>query len=243
MSWRGALPWSRQQRRSDHDSQDLLKRLGLSVVKDEKLDERVKNLEQFHKYVEAVSQPKGKAAEERAASLRDQLQLINKQLQMISVPWGRAGSVSWYAEAMRGWTGIHTITVDIADSVLALMRRSEYAQAWHNQSGQTGQPNNPGPEGRDAHGQEQSGQDVPERQKEELFAKLQHFVTRFYVRYAMLIASISWFGEDVAPSWSAVVQYPFMPYGGERAVFQGGYERSDEDNAEHGQQADNGGDA
>lgn len=44
--------------------------------------------------------------------------------------------------------------------------------------------------------------------KKELDQKVFHFFTTVYLCYALLLAEISWYGDDVRPSWSTVIQQP-----------------------------------
>ena len=211
-----------------------LNRLGIEIVKDIKLEERLRRLQVLVNELQSIGEVEGDSYEERLMSLRRRLEQINQMLHEVAIPWGRAGSEQVYAQAMRGWSGLHTMVLDAADSFLRLMRRAE-------------EPANPSPApryrvepyGADKPEQPDKSQQgggngeravtvgsllaeqiaksldpykeyggPPERQKKELYDKFRSFVVRYYVRYAQLIIQISWRGEDVAPSWSATIQQP-----------------------------------
>jgi hypothetical protein len=214
MSWRNAFDWltggTPKEEEGAATIQQQLKALGFSVVTDDKLRQRIAALREFHDSIEKLAQPEGENPRERVESIKRHMQFVNQQLGEIAIPWGRGGSEASYNEAMWGWTGIHAMSLDFVDSILHLIETpgTELPQA--------ADPENPGlhrPAG---------GAQSPERQQEELYQKLQHFVTSFYIRYAQLILTISWRKEDVAPSWIANVQYPFMPEGSPRIIEQGG---------------------
>jgi len=186
-------------RKSSPAERDELKELGLNIIKDRKLDDRITDLKEFNILLKRMKQPKGKTYEEKLQWLMDQVDAINEMLSEISIPWGRAANEQAYAKAMGGWSGLHSLTLDAGNSFLRLMERSEQAQ----------------PKKEITSRSETQFAQRENRQKRELFDKYQSFVTRYYVRYAMLVAAISWRSQDVAPSYSVVIQQQMMPgYGG-----------------------------
>jgi len=170
-------------RREETDFNGQMKRLGLYVYNDEKLATRIEMYEDFHQYVQkctALDPDPEKALEE----IIQQTHEINNKLHQLAVPFGRAGSENWYAEAMSGWSRLYSMMVQINEAGKAL-------QALYSES--RGNPN------------------APYVQKKEVVDKIKTLYQDIFLRYALLIAEISWMKEDVSPSWSAVINQPTPP--------------------------------
>ncbi len=156
---------------------DQIKTLGLHVISDEKLAARIDMYQDFHEYLRNCT-AEGGTPEETLELTLQQTHDINDKLHQLAVPYGRAGSESWYAEAMRGWSQLYAMMLQALESVRNLISKISS----------------------DSH--------EPEAQKRELVRKVRTLFQNIYVRYALLIAEISWMREDVSTSWSAVIVQP-----------------------------------
>jgi len=112
-------------------------------------------------------------------TIEAQVHAVSDTLHQVAIPFGRAGSEKWYAEIMRGWSTLYTVMLDIVHSARSLLERGD-AAGWHGS----------------------------EAGRRELIGKVWNFFQNVYMRYALLIAEISWFHEDVSPSWSTVIMPP-----------------------------------
>jgi hypothetical protein len=172
------------------DIQDKLEKLGVSVISDERVMKRIELFQDFHKAIEECTMlPPELPPEEKVDKMAEYIHIINDMLHSMAIPWGRAGDENWYSQMMSGWSTIHTRTLDLIGTVKNLMKRLENEKAKTNDK-------------------------APYIQKEELVRKLKSFIETFYLKYALLIAEVSWMSRDVAPSWSVTLQQPqVMPYG------------------------------
>lgn len=119
------------------------------------------------------------SAEKSLEMIEEQTHVINGVLHQVAIPFGRAGSEKWYATVMSGWSTLHTKMLDIVHSAKSLLERGK------------------------------EGRFVTESEKRELVAKVWNFFQNVYLRYALLIAGLSWYREDVSPSWSTVIPQPY----------------------------------
>jgi len=152
-------------------------RLGMMILNDEKLLARLGVYEDMHNIVRQMSIS---TAEKSLEVIEEQVHIINSALHQVAIPFGRAGSEKWYAEAMRGWSTLHTKMLDMVSAARSLLERGN------------------------------GGRFATESEKRELIGKVWNFFQNVYVRYALLISSVSWYREDVAPSWSTVISQPFL---------------------------------
>jgi len=167
---------------------DQMKKLGLYVYNDGKLATRIEMYEDFLRYVQqqtALDPDPEKALEE----IIQQTHEINNKLHQLAIPFGRAGSEKWYAEAIRGWCNLYSMMVQVNEAGKSL-------QALYNEI--------------------EGNSKIPYLQKKEIVNKVKTFYQREFVKYAQFMAAISWRKEDVAPSWSAVIHQPTPP--AERAL-------------------------
>lgn len=160
----------------DESFHTKIDRLGMAILNDEKMMARLGVYDEMH----TLMRQAGPSRPDRSLDLiEEQAYNISDALHQVAIPFGRAGDEKWYAEAMRGWSTLHTRTLDMIHSARALLERAE-ATGWHGS----------------------------ESERQELIGKVWNFFQNVYVRYALLIAEFSWYREDVTPSWSAVLTQP-----------------------------------
>jgi len=161
-----------------------LKRLGLTTITDEKFGARTSLYENFCEY---VTQSHGIEGEAIAVldTITSRISQINNVLHQAAIPYGRAGTSKGYSKLSSGWSELYTRTLDVATSVKNSIRNIE---------------------------QEKTACQ-PGIQKDELVLKLRYLFEAYYLKYALIIASVSWMAEDVAPSWATVIVTPPVPQG------------------------------
>ncbi len=170
---------------------DELKTLGLHTISDQKLEGRIVEYADFHEHIKECSEMSiTLTPEAKLEMISKHVHNINAKLHQVAVPWGRAGDTSWYAEAMGGWSTIQTRSLDMITSTRIIIAKSEK-------------------EGKASY--------ASVIQKEEIVAKLCYFFEVFYLKYALLIAEISWRTEDVSPQYAVTVVMPKSDrdYGGQ----------------------------
>lgn len=168
----------RQEQQGDTGFYGRVDRLGMTILNDEKLMARLSVYGDMHEFIKDARKI---GSEHSLDMIEEQVHAINDALHQVAIPFGRAGSEKWYAEAMRGWSTLYTVMLDIIHSVGSLLESGERPD------------------------------------KGELIRKVFHFFQNVYMQYAMLIAEISWYREDVSPSWSTVIMPP-MSFGMERGL-------------------------
>ncbi len=152
-------------------------RLGMTILNDEKLMARLGVYEELQTL---ISEDLSAGLPEDLDDIDDQARKINEVLHQAAIPWGRAGTERWYAEAMRGWSTLYTRMIDITSSARSMIGKG--------------------------------GAKASDSEKRELINKVWNFFQNIYVRYALLIAELSWYRDDVSPSWSTVImQQPQFP--------------------------------
>jgi hypothetical protein len=171
--------------RQDNKPKRTLEQIGVFTIADEKVRQRIeeyKNLDGYIKNLLIIPEKdeqtkKRLAPEAKIAVIIENLQLVNGKLHEISVPWGRAGTETWYAEAMIAWSTLSTIVINIANDTRSQLQRIGRQQETHS-----------------------------EQAKSELVSKLHTFITLIFVKYAQIVYSISWYRDDVANAWAITVQ-------------------------------------
>ena len=158
-----------------------LKRLGLTTITDEKFGARTALYENFCQYV-TESQVFDGDAIVVLDEITGRISQINNVLHQAAIPYGRAGTSSGYSKLASGWSELYTRTLDVASSVKNSIRNLEHEETAYQ----------------------------PEIQKSELVLKLRYLFEAYYLKYALVVASVSWMREDVAPSWATVIQAPPM---------------------------------
>jgi hypothetical protein len=159
-------------------------KLGLTVISDERLRERLENYKKLYDYIQKHSGvvPFGDATpEEKLNKLNDFVHNVNTTIQSLAIPWLRAGDEKVREGGrliVRGWSRLYTLILD-------MLTTSKHLLATIGEKERTIEPT---------------------LLKEELIRKLISFIQKFYIPYALMIAGASWLREDVSPSWNVVVQ-------------------------------------
>lgn len=78
----------------------MLERLGISVYESKELAERVKKIGELHALVTEVVEDK---PEKKVKRLWERNHLVDLKMREASIPYGRAGDIELYREAMLGW--------------------------------------------------------------------------------------------------------------------------------------------
>jgi len=160
---------------------ESLKRLGLTTITDEKFGARTALYQNFCQYVTDSQGIEG-AAITVLDEITGRISQINNILHQAAIPYGRAGTSSGYSKLANGWSELYTRTLDVASSVKNSISNLE----------------------KEEHAYQ------PEMQKEQLVLKLRYLFEAYYLKYALIVASVSWMKEDVAPSWATVIMAPPM---------------------------------
>jgi len=161
-----------------------LKRLGLTTITDEKFGARTALYENFCQFVTESQGIEGEAIVV-LNEITSRISQINNVLHQAAIPYGRAGTSKGYSKLASGWSELYTRTLDVASSVKNSIRNIEQEKTAYQ----------------------------PEMQKNELVLKLRYLFEAYYLKYALIIASVSWMAEDVAPSWATIIQAPPMMQG------------------------------
>jgi phage pi2 protein 07 len=143
----------------------------MTILADEKMLVR---LDIYKDMLNIVQTMNTTADNQTLTQIEDTTHKINNLLHQVAIPFGRAGDKYYYAEAMKGWSTLHTRMMDLIQAAKTLNEKWQGSKS----------------------------------EKNEMEQKVFHFFTTIYLRYALLIAEISWYDDDVRPSWSTVVMNP-----------------------------------
>jgi hypothetical protein len=186
--------WLRRlfERQQPPSIRDELKNLGLNVLSDRNLEQRLRVLNTLHDFFD-------KPIEEHLKELkipeptpldklnveREILKAMNRCMKLTAVPYGRAGDVDAYREAMKGWEMLYHIAWDILDTVERSIKTY------------------------------QERENALKIDAEDMAQKAWNFLKIEVFPYGMMIINFSFFSRDVAPSYAAIVQqlpqYGFGP--------------------------------
>ena len=137
----GLFDWIRKNKekeKTEHPRLTELAQIGILVGRSDELEKRLKQREQFYEklnaFQENLTDEKGKLLppEKQIEAMLKGLDEIDRLLKQSSIPWGRAGSVDWYRQAMSGWEGLLAIAKSDVLVCLNILRRekSRYLDAW-----------------------------------------------------------------------------------------------------------------
>jgi len=134
------LPWAK---RKDRELIEL-KDLGLKIHADNRLEERIKQIELLHLAIEGnlnlpleEEAPEFKVVQEihellesadpgnKIMGLKKQLNLLDRILRTAAIPWLRAGDGTVTARILHGWEGLYSKTKGVINSVENIIRRGE----------------------------------------------------------------------------------------------------------------------
>ena len=207
--------------------EESLSKLGIDVVSDKKLEERIRLINDLHELIESPilsDEPL-----ERIAELRDRLQWVNRTLKIVAVPYGRAGEQLTYRQAMQGWEILYSVAMDIINTVEAMVKAASQQEQFEIAMLDSEQAVKQVQElldngNADAEEIVDSLTENSEEQVQEFFAttfkidvrelerKLESFLQIEVFPYAFLIMDISYYDKDVAPSYTTIVQNFGAPY-------------------------------
>jgi len=204
--------------------EETLSKLGIDVVSDKKLEERIRLINDLHELIESPILSDDPL--ERIGELRDRLQWVNRTLKIVAVPYGRAGEQLTYRQAMQGWEILYSVAMDIINTVEAMVKAAgeleQYETVVLNSEEAEKQVqallNNGNADA------EEIVDALMEAEEHEFFAtafkinvrelerKLESFLQIEVFPYAFLIMDISYYDKDVAPSYTTIVQNFGAPY-------------------------------
>ena len=204
--------------------EETLSKLGIDVVSDKKLEDRIRLINDLHDLIESPILSDNPL--ERIGELRDRLQWVNRTLKVVAVPYGRAGEQLTYRQAMQGWETLYSVAMDIINTVEAMVKAageleqfkatvldSEQAEKQIQALLNNGNAN-----------AEEIVDALMEAEEQEFFAtafkinvrelerKLESFLQIEVFPYAFLIMDISYYDKDVAPSYTTIIQNLAAPY-------------------------------
>ena len=167
-----------------------INRLGMTILSDEKFLSRIGVYDQMLNLVKDVN---ARDDPQTLKDIEDLVHKFNSILHQVAIPFGRAGDSYYYSMAMGGWSTLHTIMMDMIDAAKSMHMKSKMSKPGFLQKLKDGI---------------NEMLHVPTISENEMDQKVLFFFTIVYLRYALLLAEISWYTEDVRPSWSTVIQQP-----------------------------------
>ena len=186
MAWRNLLKALGIKKEEKVVREEAFARMGLYVVKDDRLEQRTELLAEFYKIMSEIDNLKlnvGDVPPEKILEdLLERLNMLNKQIDRVATPYWRALSTPQAGVIMRSWSMIHAYVTSWASTLLTWFRRIEQAEA----------------EGREVV--------KPVRPKEELVQSLLEVVLVDYAPRALTLLKNSWSDVDVTPSWVGIIQ-------------------------------------
>jgi hypothetical protein len=187
--------------------QEVLAKMGIFLVKDERVEQRVQELADFYRYRDTIVALKSevetgrKTPEECLDELIANMNLLNKQIDRIATPYWRALNSSLAATVMRAWGDINGYFFDISYTLKNWFQRIAKAEAQNN-------------------GDDSDDSDFivlrPRLPKSVLITAFLTMVIREYLPRAETLVRVSWGEADVTPSWAGAIQpvvQPALPYG------------------------------
>jgi hypothetical protein len=162
---------------------DELRNLGLNVLSDRNLEQRLKMLEMLHDFFDKPIEEHLKELKipeptplDKLKVEREILKAMNRCMKLTAVPYGRAGDVDAYREAMKGWEMLYHIAWDVLDTVERSIKTY------------------------------QERENALKIDAEDMAQKTWNFLKIEVFPYGMMIIDFSFFSRDVAPSYAAVIQ-------------------------------------
>jgi hypothetical protein len=185
--------------------QEMLAKMGIFLVKDERVEQRVKELADFYAYRDAIVSLKEKAEadlitpEECLSSLIANMNMLNKQIDRIATPYWRALSDRNAGIVMRAWSEIVGYFFDVSYTLLNWFKRLQAAESQMQNNSE---------------GNQLSSQLLPIRPrlpKSVLISAFLTMVIREYLPRAETLVRVSWTETDVTPSWAGAIQPVIQP--------------------------------
>jgi len=191
--WKALLEFLGIRRREEPKPRDALETMGIFIVKDERLEERLRLLEEFYKTRDEIVALKARAEtgelapEEALEKLIDDMNATVKLIDKIATPWWRALDRGVRATIMRAWGDINGYFFDVAHTLLNWFKRAHLIESVRKSTTTI-------------------GAFKPRLPKGVLVGSFLTLVIREWLPRAEALVRTSWAGEDVAPSWTSVIQ-------------------------------------
>lgn len=190
----------------DEDIEKRISKLGIDVVNDRKLSDRIDLIQAMHNTIEepiTETEP-----ELRLATNRKRLLEINRALKVSAVPYGRAGEQDRYREAMHGWEILYSLSTDIMNTVESML---EDAKKESNQPLEKSDPKLISVLGKDTYEKLQEWKKSTLHKfsavnMQEVERKFESFLMVEVYPYALYIMDASYWDKDVAPNYTTVIQ-------------------------------------
>jgi hypothetical protein len=158
--------------------EEKISRLGVDVVNDRKLAERIALVNALHDDID--SPINAKEPLERLETMRKRLQSATRTLKVVGVPYGRAADVDNYRMAMFGWESLVSLASDIINTVEGTIKQTDTEQ--------------------------ESALRISTVNMDDLERKLESFLYIEVFPYAFYIMDASYSAKDVSSSYTAVIQ-------------------------------------
>jgi len=101
----------------------MLERLGISVYASKELKDRVKKIAELHGLVTKIEKPM--KPEKTVEEIWRKNHLIDLKMRQASIPFGRAGDIEWYRDAMLGWERLFALGKLTIQSVKKIVKSKE----------------------------------------------------------------------------------------------------------------------
>jgi hypothetical protein len=201
-----------------------LDELGIQILSDERLADRIKILTQLHILV--LTPPEKGTPEFQIQNLRDKLDLIDNIARTAAVPWGRAGDNKWFAEYMLAYEKLVARTRSYITCIEDRMQDKQPA-VWQTQHEEENEED-------DALKKEELDKAIRRLDrstdawkttkpseyglgrvvdKRELVRVLQTFVSDEVFPYSLFLIDVTFVQEDVVPSWAMSLRKPEDQFG------------------------------
>jgi hypothetical protein len=191
-------------KKSEAVRQEALAKMGIFIVKDERVEQRVGELADFYSYRNTIVALKSEVEtgqmtpEQCLEKLIQNMNLLNKQIDRIATPYWRALSNREAGIVMKAWSEINGYFFDISYTLKNWFQRIVKAE------------NNNGKADDDFYVLH------PRLPKSVLVNAFLTMVIREYLPRAETVVRVSWTETDVTPSWAGAIQpivQPQMGYG------------------------------
>jgi len=122
----------RRDKKEEPKRRDELAQVGILIGTSDELEKRLEARQKFYEQLQAFRQDAVDEETKEPLPPEQQIMLMAKALDQIddllkasSIPWGRAGSVDWYRQAMSGWEGLLSIAKSDLLTCLRILKTSK----------------------------------------------------------------------------------------------------------------------
>jgi len=186
---------------------DVLSALNLYTIKDEKMEERLRQTEEFYAVRTAIIElfrdfeRRRLTPEQALEELLDNMNLLNQYLDTTAIPYLRALDDKNASVAVRAWSMLNGYFFDIGSTFLNWFKRVNALEERIR-------------EGRATEDEVKAYNALkPRLPKDVIVSSFLSFVIREYLPRAEAIMRVSWSSMDVTPAWVGSVQ-PVLQAGG-----------------------------